>query len=490
MLKLLFTLISILIFIQTPHAQKKYINRKVAQKNYDGYMLMKEAKYDSALLLFNSAIKDDPEAFFIYQNRAICRLHLKDTLNAINDYQTNIKLEPDNIESKYALGNIYKYRKDSINAIKHFVQAISQADEEFSQKKLLYMNNFVGNYYRLNEVFDSALVFYNRVKSYTPQNPSVFINSAVCNFKLDSLEQYCADLEQAFVLGGDVNCIALKAYCKGCSHLLDSRGNTDTTSTALDIRLSDIIPDTIYYHAPSKSRNAVYTEENNRKVKVYYNKLWQICLPAEASFYREAFWAKGRNFYGGQFKDYYENGTIYAIGTIDKGKLDGPYKVYYSNGNPKLSGAFVNGLPNGKWTYFLKDGSPDYEVNITLDEFKVTILNKDNPNYPINSGTGQFNILLDQWDKIKFIFSGEYLNNTREGQWTYEQNGEKIISEKYKQGKFRSGYVSTNVGNVKIKNSHIGASIFIPPHVTQVAGLQFTTIEAVNFYGFIKIYGF
>lgn len=490
MLKPLLLIFSIFILIQSAQAQKKYINRKVAQKNYDGYMFMQEHKYDSALVLFDQAINDDAEAFFIYQNRAICKMHLKDTIGAIAVYQTNIKLAPNNPESKYALGNIFKSKKDSLSAINYFILAIEQADDEFNQKKVVFMNNFVGHYFRLNEDYDSALVFYERVKVYTPQNASVFINSAVCHFGLDSLDNFCNDLEQAFILGGSVNCIALKTYCKGCNHLLEARGKTDTLSRALDTRLSGIIPDTIYYHAFQQLRNISMTEDASKKVKVYYNQLWQMCLPKDATYYRESFWGKHINFFGGDFTDYYTNGKVYATGRTERKKINGPYKVFYPNGNPKLKAEFANNSPCGKWTFYLADGTPDLEVNFFFDEFELKFLNESNPGFAINSGTGVFNIMLDKWDAFEFILSGEYLNNAREGKWAYTQNGQKIISEKYKKGKFRSGYMATNIGNVTLNDSRIDASTFIPPHLTQVAQLYFKSIEAANFYSFIKTQGF
>ncbi len=490
MLKPLFLLLSFFILIYSAQAQKKEINRKVAQKNYDGYMLMQEHKYDSALVKFNQAINDDAEAYFIYQNRAICKMHLKDTLGAIFDYQTNIKLDPNNAETKYALGNIYKHQKDSANALKYFVPAINQSDEEFSQKKLLYMNNFAGHYFRLHEDYDSALVFYEQVKIYTPTNASVFINSAVCNFHIDSLQLFCNDLEKAFILGGDINCIALKAYCKGCNHLLEERGKTDTLSRALDTRLADIISDTVYYHASQKQSSLAVFTDNSRKVKVYYNKHWQICLPEKASYYRESFWANNANFYGGDFTDYYVSGSIYAKGRLERKKLHGAYKVFYPNGKAKLNAQFINGSPSGKWTFYLKDGSNDFEIQFTLDNFKFNIRNKANANYPINSGTGKFSILLDKWDKVDFLLLGEFLEGAREGAWAYKQDGQKIISEKYKKGKFRSGYVATSFGNISSSDTRIDALVFIPPHITQVAGLYFESVEAANNYSFIRIHGF
>ena len=64
------TLLLFLIFINPVilFAQITTINRKVAQKNYEGYILMQEKKYKEALVFFNDAIKDDPEAYFIYQD--------------------------------------------------------------------------------------------------------------------------------------------------------------------------------------------------------------------------------------------------------------------------------------------------------------------------------------------------------------------------------------------------------------------------------------
>lgn len=490
MLRPLFLLLVLLSIIQATQAQKKYINRKVAQKNYEGYMFMQKHEYDSALILFNNAILNDPKAFFIYQNRAICKMHLKDTLGAITDYKNNIKLDPNNSESRYALGNIYKSRKDSVNAVNYFVPAIKQANEEFSQKKLLYMNNFCGHYFRLKEDYDSALVFYDQVKKYTPKNASVFINSAVCNFHLDSIDSFCKDLEQAFILGGSVNCIALKSYCNGCNHLLEQRGGADTLSWVLDTRLAGIIPDTIYYHTSQNKFSRLPYFDNTKKVKVYFNKLWQICIPEKATFYREAFWAKGANTFGGQFTDYYINGQIYASGTIDKAKLCGPYKSYYKNGKLKIKGEFISNIPSGKWTFYLGDGTPDFEVEFILDEFDLNILNRENPYFQLNSGTGKFKLTLDSWGEIDFVLSGEYLNDAREGQWAYIQNKEKIISERYKKGKFKTGYVATNIGNINISSSRIDASTFVPPQLTQVAGLYFHSVEAANYYSFIQKSGF
>lgn len=489
MLKPLIFSCILLFSFQFLHAQKKYINRKIAQKNYDGYMLMTEDKYQDALQLFNEALNEDPEAFFIYQNRALCKLHLKDTLGAIADFKSNIELEPDNAETKYALGNLYKHRNDSVNAIKYFIPAIEIAAEDFSQTKLLYMNQFAGNYYRLNEKYDSALVFYDRVKSYTPENASVYINSAVCYFNIDSIDNFCADLEKAFVLGGDINCIALSAYCDGCSHLLEARGHTDTLSRALDTRLAGIISDTIYYPHFTNNSYQISGTDYNRKVKVYFNDNWQICLPGEASFYRKAFWAKLLNNFGGEFEDYYVSGELYAKGRLENNRINGEYLEYYKNGNLKLKAHFANALPDGTWTYFNEDGSEDMQVIFKNESFELKITGEDNPNFHLNSGNGEFEIVIEKWPDISFVLRGEYLDHLKTGKWTYSQGDEIILQEKHKNGEFRNGFVNTDQGRLPIADSALKPGIFIPPHINQMGGLYFSTVEAANYYSYIKTVG-
>lgn len=228
---------------QSLFAQKTNISRQVFQKNYDGYMLMKEQKFYSALNYFNNALKKDPDAYFIYQNRAFCYLQLFDTLSAIKDYKTNLKYEPTNTESLYSLGNIHKKLKDSLNSVNYFIKAVNSAPKGFSERKLLLMNRFVGNYYRLHEKYDSALIYFNTVEILRPNNSSVHINKAVCYFGLDSINQFCIDLEHAYITGGAVNCYLLKSYCEGCNHLIRQKGKTDTLSRALDKRLMRTVQD-------------------------------------------------------------------------------------------------------------------------------------------------------------------------------------------------------------------------------------------------------
>ncbi len=483
---LLFLLV--LIFMQT-QAQKKYINREIAQKNYDAYMLMQEKKYEAALDILDEAIAADPEAFFIYQNRAICRLNLQDTTGAISDFSMNIKLEPENTDSKYALGNIYKKQRDSLAAVNLFEQAIEQADADYSQTKLLYMNKFAGHYYRIHEQYEQALKYYEKVKNYDPENASVFINSAVCHFNLDSMEAFCNDLEQAFVRGGAVNCMALKAYCDGCNHLLESRGGkTDTASLALDTRLRGIIPDTVLLKQAANPNPVLIPVR--KQVKIYYNDYWQICRPENAKYYREGYWEPRANFFEDEFTDFYIDGRKLATGSFKGTQTDGAYQRFYPNGNIKTTGQFAHGIPVGKWNWYLENGQPDYQIEFFMGEYKIELQNKLNPDYAVEDGNGEFTIVLARWNDLLIEFKGKYKDKQRTGNWLYLQNGEKLVSEYYKKGEFKRGYVKSVMGQLDISSPYLDGTFLVPPYLQQVRKMYFASQEATDFYPFISIAGY
>lgn len=486
MQKLLYSLILLFLVTSIASAQKTTINRKVAQKNYEGYLLLQDKKYEEALNFFNEAIKDDPEAFFIYQNRAICRLQLKDTVGAISDFKTNIQLEPANTESKYALGNIYKKQLDSLNATYWFKQALEQAEDDFSQVKLLYMNNFLGTYFTSSEKYDSALIYFNHSKVFDSENPSIFINSAVCYFHLDSINRFCEDLERAFVLGGNVNCFALKSYCKGCSHLLDERGgNVDTLSMVLDKRLLGIIPDTMILSPESKPRPAIFASQ--RTSRIYFNQDWQICMPENASYYRESFWAKDLNFFGGNFTDFYADGRILAEGRIEFRQLNGPFTRYFRNGQVQTKGEFNKGMPVGKWLYYQENGDPDFEIEFTMGDYKLHFLNPEDPNFKVNSGTGHFSILLDNWHETRTSIEGNFENHLKTGDWKYIQDETTLVNEVYKKDKYKRGYMITVNGRVTTTSTVLDATFFTLPYLLRIEQLFFDSIETVGHYSFIRM---
>lgn len=480
----LFILILIIpIFIS---AQKTSINRKVAQKNYEGFLQMQEKKYKEALASFNDAIEQDRDAYFVYQNRAVCYLNLGDTAMAINDFKTNIKLDPKNPEARFSLGNILKNKNDTATAIRFYKEVLDIADSTFASEKMLIINRFLGNTYFARQQYDSALVYYNQLKLLDSTNSSVFISSAASNFYLNQTEAFCNDVERAYILGGAVTCQILFQHCKGCAHLKQLIETPVSKLNKVDKRLAMVIE----RNEPTETVVPAFnigSELSSAKIKVYFNKNWQICLPEEASYFRESFWSGIHNFFGGSFKDYYSTGELFSEGTIDRKKMIGAYKSYYKNGKVQVQGQFVSGGPVGKWMFFQENGEPDYEIEFAMDEFSIKIISPENQNYVINSGTGNFHIFIEKWGDMYIALKGAYKSFKRDGVWEYSYGNEIIASETYREGKFRKGTIYNQYGQQNTQNSFINASVLVPPHIAQIGLLLITSEEAAAFYPFIFV---
>lgn len=466
-------------------AQKKYINREIAQMNYDGYQLMLKKDYRGALALFNNAIEKDPEAFFIYQNRALCNLYLHDTIKAINDFKTNIKLEPLNIESRYNLGNIARKQKDTTTSVTYFKEAISLKDEQFDREKVLYMNQFLANTYYVKSNYDSAVVYINNIKALDSLDANNYIKSAVCNFHLNHPGSLCNDLEKAFALGAAVNCMILKKLCDGCDKPGLVSKVSAPNSIVLDKRLEIMLEKTdsiIQISLEDRAR----PNWNNKKVKIYFNSLWQICKPDNAAFYREVRWTDLFGF-DGQYKDYYITGELFGEGTLSYGKNTGVYKTYFQNGNVQSKGEFREGNPDGIWIFYKKDGKRDFEIAFSDNHFKLLLSDTENPDYQVINGTGKFSLIIEKTGYLDYTLSGEYLNNKMHGAWIYKVGIDIAVQEEFKEGKFKKGYLRAGNNKILTNESKLNAALFIPPHLLMIKNMIFESMESVGFYPFLKV---
>lgn len=493
MLRTLIFMCLLLGYHTSVYAQIKEIRRDAAQLNYEAYTLMNEGRHKDALILLNQAIKEEPKAYFAYQNRALCRLQLNDTLGAISDLEVNVKLDPRNPDSRYALGNIHKKRQNSKLASHYFQSSLQLADSTFSNKKKLFMAKYLGRYFREKLEPDSALVYYSMVTNWKPHNASAHINVALCHYDRDSMDLFCENLEKAFILGAEINCLALKALCKGCSHLLEQREvETDTLSRVLDARLKDILYNSRYgIRLGTHSAFGSSPNTNNSLKRIYFNHLWQICPAKNACYYREGEWSEHTNFFEGNYADYYLDRTMYAKGTISAGKLSGSYTTFYEDGSTKLDALFEQGIPSGNWTYLDQNGNIDFEVQFSQNDFKLIFSDSGSGSFDTSKGTGKFEIILDEWITIRIILRGEYKNWKRHGTWSILKNKTVIISEIYKNDQFKTGLRMNETGQKSlIYNKTITPHTFIPMNIIQVNGLHFESALAVKNYPFIKLQNF
>ncbi len=58
----------------------------------------------------------------------------------------------------------------------------------------------------------------------------------------------------------------------------------------------------------------------------------------------------------GEFKIFYEDGTIQMSGSMDKNKNVGKWQYFFQEGKIESEGNFENDSPNGLWHFYYQDG--------------------------------------------------------------------------------------------------------------------------------------
>ena len=464
------------------NGQIKYVNREVAQKNYEGYILLQDNKYKEALELFNLAIEQDPEAYFVYQNRALCKLNLKDTIGAISDYQYNIKLDSVNGEAYYALGNIYKNMLDTSKTCKMFEHAIKLADEEFSKTKLSYMHQFLGNVNYEKNNFDSAIAHFNWITKTFPDKSNFYVKLGLAYFMTDSMKQSCNNLKLAYVYGEAVPYNILSSLCPDCADVKDKRLKIPSNEKAIDANLAPMLKD----YSQLKKHQQVYNLPNpSIRKKIYYNGLWEITDEKNASYYRDVILSPKLDFYAGSFSDYYINDSILAKGTYNKRFLDKEFIKYYQNGQIAVKGEFKLGVPIGIWDFYYEDGSPWFKVKMENGDMNLVFINKKDGTNCIPKGTGLFDLKFKTAEEKDFNIKGELLNNGKEGKWELYIDGKLLLQETFKKGKFKKGFIVDYNRKVVTSESNITGWVFIPQYLNKAEKLQFETENTIFNYPFL-----
>lgn len=467
------------------YAQKSKFSREVLQYNYEGNLRMSQKKYEQAIASFSKVLEKDPEAFFAYRNRAMCYLELKDSTNALADFMRNVKLEPDNIQSYYNIGMIFRQRKDSVQAVNYYRKVIQSAKSDFDTSAYKNVHSFCGNYYRAKQKYDSAVFYYNLLLLRFPGSTYNYINRAVCYFYLDSIPQFCEDIKIAALNGGKIPCEIFMKFCPECPEGI-KKTTIKNSNIIYDSRLTDIYAKA--NNNPEVRKDSIlHDNSGSHKVKVYFNKYWEITLNDNAAYYRISNWNKSLNFFSGNFTDYYISGEKYAEGRILYNNLTGEFTRYYKNGVKMQQCNFSNGYPTGIMTFYLPSGEIDFTIVFLMDEFKINIVNKNNPNLSINSGTGSFSIILDKIEDIEFTLDGKFTENQKDGIWTLKRKNEIVFTDKYKKGNFKSGTYCTPTKTFLTEKPFINSNLFAPVYLTQVRSLIFESVQIVNEYPFITV---
>jgi len=71
-------------------------------------------------------------------------------------------------------------------------------------------------------------------------------------------------------------------------------------------------------------------------------------------------------------KEYFEDGKVKSITTLQFGKKNGAAKTFYSDGNIASSGVYKNNLKNGRWKYFDEQGQLTQSVKMKNGVAKIS----------------------------------------------------------------------------------------------------------------------
>ncbi|MFC0879020.1 hypothetical protein ACE01N_20665, partial [Saccharicrinis sp. FJH2] len=165
--------ISILQSCKVQHEKPVY-NPKAIEFNDKAVQLMQRMEYDSALILFNKAIKIDKNYYLPYSNMTGIYLSRKQFDKALQANNKIIKIKPDLAEGWTFAGMLYDKQGDSLKAIKYYKKSIEIFDNRINNpenKKDLAAN-------RLNRAFSLILLGHEKegkdemrkLKSENPDN--------------------------------------------------------------------------------------------------------------------------------------------------------------------------------------------------------------------------------------------------------------------------------------------------------------------------------
>lgn len=137
----------------------------------------------------------------------------------------------------------------------------------------------------------------------------------------------------------------------------------------------------------------------------------------------------------GNWKEYYNDGSLKATGNYLNDLHDGTWKYYYKNGQLEEIGKYVNDKPDSTWFWYHNNGK---------------LLREENFYNGLTDG------LMTEYDKVgNIITKGDYLEGKKEGHWIYQvgdtkDEGEYV--EDMRNGLWKSYY---GEGNLRFEGKFI-----------------------------------
>jgi len=91
-----------------------------------GEFALKVGKWERAVEFFTKSIQDNPNFFVAYHNRAIAFSKMGEYDKSIQDLKKAVQLNPDYPDAYGLLGLVYEIKKDYLEALKVYQEALSR----------------------------------------------------------------------------------------------------------------------------------------------------------------------------------------------------------------------------------------------------------------------------------------------------------------------------------------------------------------------------
>lgn len=148
--------------------------------------------YDKALEYFNKQLEIEESAYY-YIYRGVFYVRNNKVQEAIEDYNTAIKLEPENPYPYNNLACIYEDSQEYEEAISYFKKAIEVDKEENSFK---FYDNIIDCYIRLNNT-EMALKYFDEANKFVKSDKKLYLNKAKLLTKMKLYDKAIENYQEA-----------------------------------------------------------------------------------------------------------------------------------------------------------------------------------------------------------------------------------------------------------------------------------------------------
>ncbi|MBX2969162.1 MAG: TonB family protein [Cyclobacteriaceae bacterium] len=189
-------------------------------------------------------------------------------------------------------------------------------------------------------------------------------------------------------------------------------------------------------------------------VTFHYNEDWELTQPDSGVFYRTCIFDTLNFFFEGDVKDFTKNNRMLMQGHYKGGVKNGLFTFFYENGQIESVGNFLHNQQWGKWKYFYSDGLPKQEVTFDDKGFFINFFIDSTGNKTLDNGTGGwYDIYKEHQMPHSVIVRGAFFEGKKTGDWEcLLENGEYVYKEKFKNGVFKKGFLTTPSGGKGVEN--------------------------------------